>query len=58
YGRTDGNKVVIFPKNDINIGEYLQIKINRSNSATLFGSVHKEKMYQTRSTERMIGVTP
>lgn len=57
YGRTDGNKVVIFPKQNINVGEYLQIKINRANSATLFGSVHDEKAYQTRSTECMIGVT-
>ncbi len=37
-GRTDGNKMVIFPKEDgIKIGDYIQIKIERVNSATLFG---------------------
>ncbi len=38
-GRTDGNKVVVFPKPDCSIGEYLTVKIVRANSATLFGVV-------------------
>jgi tRNA-2-methylthio-N6-dimethylallyladenosine synthase len=36
-GRTDTNKVVVFPKGDCRIGEYVRIKIARANSATLFG---------------------
>ena len=37
-GRTDTNKVVIFPKNnDIQAGDYVRIKINRATQATLFG---------------------
>lgn len=37
-GRTDTNKVVIFPK-DINVeeGSYVKVKINRATQATLFG---------------------
>ena len=36
-GRTDTNKMVIFPKNGDAIGDYLGIRIERANSATLFG---------------------
>ena len=36
-GRTDGNKVVIFPKNGKKTGEYLRVDIVKANSATLFG---------------------
>jgi len=37
-GRTDTNKVVIFPKNVIvEIGSYVKVKINRATQATLFG---------------------
>lgn len=37
-GRTDTNKVVIFPNNEeISVGDYVKIKINRATSATLFG---------------------
>ncbi len=37
-GRTDTNKVVIFPKQEgIEAGDYLKIKINRATQATLFG---------------------
>ena len=36
-GRTDTNKVVIFPKNDkVKIGDYVKVKINKATSATLF----------------------
>lgn len=37
-GRTDTNKVVIFPFNsDIKKGDYVMVKLNRATSATLFG---------------------
>jgi tRNA-2-methylthio-N6-dimethylallyladenosine synthase len=36
-GRTDTNKMVIFPKNGDAIGEYIDVRIERANSATLFG---------------------
>ncbi len=39
-GRTDGNKMVIFPKGDASAGTYIRITISRSNSATLFGSAN------------------
>jgi len=37
-GKTDTNKVVIFPVDDeIKIGDYVNVKINKATSATLFG---------------------
>ena len=37
-GRTDNNKVVIFPKEkSVKAGDYLKVKINRATHATLFG---------------------
>ncbi len=43
-GRTDSNKIVIIPKNDeINIGDYVRVKINRATSATLFGDYVEEE---------------
>jgi len=36
-GRTDTNKTVVFPKNGEARGEYIDVRIERSNSATLFG---------------------
>lgn len=38
-GRTDGNKMVIFPRSYAEIGEYVDVRIERANSATLFGSL-------------------
>jgi tRNA-2-methylthio-N6-dimethylallyladenosine synthase len=38
-GRTDTNKMVVFAKGTTQIGQYVTIRINRANSATLFGSV-------------------
>ncbi len=38
-GRTDGNKSVIIPKNEISIGEKVMVNITKANSATLFGEV-------------------
>jgi len=37
-GRTDTNKMVVFSKNGDAIGDYIDIKIERVNSATLFGT--------------------
>lgn len=42
FGRTDSNKVVIFPKNQLNgfsSGTMINVKIKRSTSATLFGDL-------------------
>lgn len=36
-GRTDGNKMVIFPKGNFLVGTYIKVNIERANSATLFG---------------------
>ncbi len=41
-GRTDTNKIVIFPINDeIKKGDYVKVKLNRATSGTLFGDVVK-----------------
>ena len=37
-GRTESNKMVIIPRNGYAAGEYVNIRIERANSATLFGS--------------------
>jgi len=37
-GRTDGNKMVVFPSAEHKPGEYRKIKVERVNAATLFGS--------------------
>ena len=36
-GRNSANKVVIFPKKDFKVGQYVNVKINDCSSATLFG---------------------
>ncbi|PKL83148.1 MAG: tRNA (N6-isopentenyl adenosine(37)-C2)-methylthiotransferase MiaB [Ignavibacteriae bacterium HGW-Ignavibacteriae-3] len=39
-GRTDTNKIVVFPGDEkINIGDYVKVIINRATSGTLFGEV-------------------
>jgi tRNA-2-methylthio-N6-dimethylallyladenosine synthase len=38
-GRTDSNKMVIFPRQDAEVGEYRRVRIARGNSATLFGEL-------------------
>ncbi len=39
-GRTDSNKIVIVPrKDDVKVGDYIKVKINRATSATLFGEL-------------------
>ncbi|MBI3004337.1 MAG: tRNA (N6-isopentenyl adenosine(37)-C2)-methylthiotransferase MiaB [Ignavibacteriales bacterium] len=37
-GRTDTNKMVVFPKNGSGVGEYVRVNIQNANSATLFGN--------------------
>jgi len=37
-GRTDHNKVVIFPKGDLKKGEYVMVKVDRCTAGTLFGT--------------------
>ncbi len=37
-GRTDDNKMVVFPKGEREIGQYLNVRVDRANSATLFGT--------------------
>jgi tRNA-2-methylthio-N6-dimethylallyladenosine synthase len=39
YGRTDQNKVVVFPKKDFRKGDYVQVQINSCTAATLIGEV-------------------
>lgn len=41
YGRTDHNKVAIFPKqeNSLQKGDYVQVKINNCTAGTLFGEM-------------------
>ena len=41
FGRTSQNKVVIFVKQDLHVGQFIQVKITRASSATLFGEVVK-----------------
>jgi len=47
-GRTDSNKMVIFPRIDAEVGEYRKVRINRSNSATLFGELIDVKAGATK----------
>lgn len=39
FGRTSQNKVVIFNREDVEIGSYVKVKINDCSSATLFGTL-------------------
>ena len=50
-GRTDTNKTVIFSRKGLNVGEYIPIKIQRANSATLFGEVEKKKVVFERAND-------
>jgi tRNA-2-methylthio-N6-dimethylallyladenosine synthase len=38
-GRTDTNKMVVFPRGTLKPGEYVNVRVERANSATLFGTV-------------------
>lgn len=49
-GRTDTNKVVIIPINpNIREGDYVNVEIDRTTSATLFGSVIKKINYDDKN---------
>ena len=37
FGRTSQNKVVVFPKKNYGVGDYVRVKIDRCSSATLLG---------------------
>jgi tRNA-2-methylthio-N6-dimethylallyladenosine synthase len=39
YGRNSQNKVIVFPKKDSKIGEYVNVKVHRVTSATLIGEI-------------------
>ncbi len=39
FGRTSQNKVVIFDRHNIEVGDYVRVKINSCSSATLFGQI-------------------
>jgi len=41
HGRTDGNKMVIVPCGSYNVGDFIDVTITRTNSATLFGTVQQ-----------------
>jgi tRNA-2-methylthio-N6-dimethylallyladenosine synthase len=45
-GRTDTNKMVIFPKNGDAVGDYIDICIVKANSATLFGKKSEHPLPQ------------
>jgi tRNA-2-methylthio-N6-dimethylallyladenosine synthase len=36
-GRTETNKMVVFPRNGFKQGDYIHVRVERANSATLFG---------------------
>lgn len=42
YGRTSQNKVVVFPKQNARVGDYIFVKIKSSTSATLIGEIVSE----------------
>jgi tRNA-2-methylthio-N6-dimethylallyladenosine synthase len=39
YGRNSQNKVIVFPKEDKKIGEYVTVLVKKCTSATLLGTV-------------------
>ncbi len=39
FGRTSQNKVVVFDRHDIQVGDYVQVRITSTSSATLMGEV-------------------
>jgi len=42
YGRTSHNKVVVFPRKNHRIGDYVYVEITDCNPATLFGNIVEE----------------
>jgi tRNA-2-methylthio-N6-dimethylallyladenosine synthase len=55
-GRTDTNKMVVFPKNGDVIGDYIDVRIERVNSATLFGTqehvIHQSPAFITEESKK------
>jgi len=45
-GRTDSNKMVVFPQQGVQAGEYRRVCIERANSATLFGTIVRHSAEQ------------
>ncbi|MCX7743976.1 MAG: tRNA (N6-isopentenyl adenosine(37)-C2)-methylthiotransferase MiaB [Flavobacteriales bacterium] len=43
YGRNSQNKVIVFPKENTKPGDYVQVKVNACTSATLIGSIVRER---------------
>ncbi len=41
YGRTSQNKVVLFPKGDVKVGDFVNVEIKYVTAATLFGNIVK-----------------
>jgi tRNA-2-methylthio-N6-dimethylallyladenosine synthase len=41
YGRTSQNKVVLFDKEDVQIGTFVMVTVERATAATLFGKINK-----------------
>ncbi len=42
FGRTSQNKVVIFDRHNIKVGDYVWVKVTSCSSATLFGEITKQ----------------
>ena len=39
FGRTSENKVIIFPRNEVQLGDYVYVQVKEFTSATLFGEI-------------------
>jgi len=53
-GRTDTNKMVVFPRAGLHAGEYVSVRVERANAATLFGTlvahgIHSGSRHEERS---------
>ena len=55
-GRTDTNRMVVFPKGDAHIGEYVSLNIERANSATLFGIVARLPDQNYRQSDKLAAI--
>jgi tRNA-2-methylthio-N6-dimethylallyladenosine synthase len=42
-GRTDANKVTVFPKGNVKISDLVKVKVHKVNSATLFGTIEQQR---------------
>ncbi|PKP21501.1 MAG: tRNA (N6-isopentenyl adenosine(37)-C2)-methylthiotransferase MiaB [Bacteroidetes bacterium HGW-Bacteroidetes-21] len=42
FGRTSGNKVVVFPKGNVNKGDFTRVLITSCTSATLIGEIYEQ----------------